>query len=143
MSYRLPMLLLRRGRKSRSFGVVIGMSLALATLLPQISVAAASDEPDLPQAGQDIIATPGSVVDGQKLFGLNCTYCHGARGAGGRGKPLQCRDDLTAAAIYQAITEGRESAGLFMPSWKASIAEPDRWRLAAYILSLRNLPNCQ
>src|ERR1700761_1352185 len=97
MSYRLAMLLLRRCRKSRSLGVAIGMSLALATLLPQTSVAAASDEPDLPQAGQDIIATPGSVVEGQKLFGLNCTYCHGARGVGGRGKPLQCRDDLTAA----------------------------------------------
>jgi mono/diheme cytochrome c family protein len=137
------MLPLRLGRRSRSFGVVIAMGLALATLLPQTSVDAASDEPDLPQAGQDIIATPGSVAEGQMLFGLNCTYCHGARGVGGRGKPLQCRDDLTAATIYQTITEGRESAGLFMPSWKASIAEPDRWRLAAYILSLRDLPNCK
>jgi mono/diheme cytochrome c family protein len=143
MSYRFRMLLLRRGRKSRRLGVVIGMGLALAALLPQASVAAASDDPDMPQAGKDIIATPGSVADGQKLFGLNCTYCHGARGAGGRGKPLRCRDDLTAATIYQTITEGRESAGLFMPSWKGSIAEPDRWKLAAYILSLRNLPNCK
>ena len=106
------MLPLRRGRKSRSFGVVIAMILALSTLMPQTSVAAASDEPDLPQAGQDVIATPGSVADGQKLFGLNCTYCHGARGVGGRGKPLQCRDDLTAATIYQTVTEGRELGGL-------------------------------
>src|ERR1700746_1664761 len=136
MSYRLAMLLLRRWRKSRSLGVVGGMSLAVAALLPQTSVAAASDEPDLPQAGQDIIATPGSVVDGQKLFGLNCTYCHGARGVCGRRTPLQCRRYPTAATIYQTTTEGRDSAGLSMPSWKDSIAEPDRWRLAAYILSL-------
>lgn len=142
MSYRFRVLLLGRGRKSQSLGVVIGVGLALAALLPQTSVAAASDEPDLSQAGQDIIASPDSVAAGQKLFGLNCTYCHGAKGIGGRGKPLQCRDDLAAATIYQTITEGRGSAGLYMPSWKGSINELDRWKLAAYILSLRNLPNC-
>ena len=136
------MLPLRRGRKSRAFGVVIAMILALSTLLPQTSVAAASDEPDLPQAGQTGRNT--RLRGGRRVFGLNCTYCHGARGVGGRGSPLQCRDDLTATTIYQIITEGtRNSAGLFMPSWKASITEPDRWRLAAYILSLRDLPNCK
>jgi mono/diheme cytochrome c family protein len=120
------------------------MSVVFAALSSGNSaVSAEPDGSDLPQAGREIITASDSVAAGQRLFGLDCTYCHGAKGIGGRGKPLQCRDDLTAATIYQTITEGRDSAGLFMPSWKASIAEPDRWRLAAYILSLRNLPNCK
>jgi mono/diheme cytochrome c family protein len=107
------------------------------------AVSAQSDTTDLPQEGREIIAAPDSVAAGQKLFGLNCTYCHGAKGIGGRGRPLQCRDDLTASIIFETITNGRDSAGLVMPSWKDSIAEPDRWKLAAYIISLRNLPNCK
>jgi mono/diheme cytochrome c family protein len=135
------------GRVSRGLRVAraaFRMSVVFAALSSGNSaVSAEPDGSDLPQAGREIITASDSVAAGQRLFGLDCTYCHGAKGIGGRGKPLQCRDDLTAATIYQTITEGRDSAGLFMPSWKASIAEPDRWRLAAYILSLRNLPNCK
>jgi hypothetical protein len=107
------------------------------------AVSAQFDAVDLPQEGRDIIAAPDSVVAGQRLFGLNCTYCHGAKGIGGRGRPLQCRDDLTATIIFETITNGRDSPGFVMPSWKGSIAEPDRWKLAAYKLSLRDLPNCK
>jgi mono/diheme cytochrome c family protein len=107
------------------------------------ATSAPSNTDDLPQEGQDIIAAPDSVAAGQRLFGLNCTYCHGAKGIGGRGRPLQCRDDLTAGIIFETITDGRDSPGFVMPSWKGSIAEPDRWKLAAYILSLRDLPNCK
>jgi mono/diheme cytochrome c family protein len=120
------------------------MSVVFAVLLSgDCAVAAEPDTSDLPQAGQDIITAPDSVATGQKLFGLNCTYCHGAKGIGGRGKPLQCREDLTAATIFETVTNGRDSPGFIMPSWKDSIAEPDRWKLAAYILSLRNLLNCK
>jgi mono/diheme cytochrome c family protein len=121
-----------------SIGVAFGVLLS-----GHCAVAAEPDASDLPQAGRDIITAPDSAATGQKLFGLNCTYCHGAKGIGGRGKPLQCRDDLTAAIIFDTVTNGRDAPGFIMPSWKASIAEPDRWKLAAYILSLRNLPTCK
>jgi mono/diheme cytochrome c family protein len=114
-----------------------------ALLLGHSPVSAQSDTAELPHEGRDIITAPDSVAAGQRLFGLNCTYCHGAKGIGGRGRPLQCRDDLTAGVIFETATNGRDSPGFVMPSWKGSIAEPDRWKLAAYILSLRNLPNCK
>ena len=114
-----------------------------ALSLGHSTASAQADTTDLPQEGREIIATPDSVTAGQRLYGLNCTYCHGAKGIGGRGRPLQCRDDLTASIIFETITNGRDSPGFVMPSWNGSIAEPDRWKLAAYILSLRNLPNCK
>lgn len=142
---RMPPVGFRRiSRAIRVARAALSMSVVLAVLMSgQCAAAAEPDGPDLPQAGRDIITAPDSVVAGQKLFGLDCTYCHGAKGIGGRGKPLQCRDDLTAAVIFETVTDGRDSPGFIMPSWKDSIAEPDRWRLAAYILSLRNLPNCK
>lgn len=127
-----------------SAGAVLRVTVMFAALsLGHSPVSAQSDTAELPQEGRDIIAAPDSVAAGQRLFGLNCTYCHGAKGIGGRGRPLQCRDDLTAGVIFETVTNGRDSPGFVMPSWKGSIAEPDRWKLAAYILSLRNLPNCK
>jgi mono/diheme cytochrome c family protein len=151
MSQPLRMPLLERGRISESLcgiRVALSMSVVLAVLSLAYSAAysagaAETDASDLPQAGRDIIRAPESVAAGQRLFGLNCTYCHGSKGIGGRGKPLQCRDDLTAATVFETITNGRNAPGFIMPSWKSSVAEPDRWRLAAYVLSLRNLPSCK
>ena len=142
VSQKLCMPPLGCGRISLRFGAAeaaLYMGVMFAALsLGQSAVSAQSDTTDLPQEDRDIVAAPDSVAAGQKLFGLNCTYCHGAKGIGGRGRPLQCRDDLTAAIIFETITDGRDSTGFVMPSWKGSIAEPDRWKLAAYILSLRN-----
>ena len=147
MSQKLRLPPFGRGWISRRFGdaaAALYVSVVLAALcLAGSAVSAQPDTTDLPQEGRDIIVAPNSVAAGQKLFGLNCTYCHGAKGLGGRGRPLQCRDDLTAAIIFETITDGRNSPGFVMPSWKGLIAEPDRWKLAAYILSLRNLPSCK
>jgi mono/diheme cytochrome c family protein len=147
VSQKLRMRPLGRGWISRRFGfagAAFYTSVMFAALSLGHSMASAqSDATDPPQEGREIIAATDSVAAGQRLFGLNCTYCHGAKGIGGRGRPLQCRDDLTASIIFETITNGRDSPGFVMPSWKGSIAEPDRWKLAAYILSLRNLPNCK
>src|SRR5271156_4569861 len=108
MSQPLRMPLLERGRISESLcgiRVALSMSVVLAVLSLAYSAGAAeTDASDLPQAGRDIISAPESVSAGQRLFGLNCTYCHGSKGIGGRGKPLQCRDDLTAATVFETIT---------------------------------------
>ena len=102
-----------RGWISRRFGsagAALYMSVIFAALsLGHAAVSAPSDTTDLPQEGRDIIAAPDSVAAGHRLFGLNCTYCHGAKGIGGRGRLLQCRDDLTAAIIFETITNGRNS----------------------------------
>ena len=147
MSQKLRMRPLGCGWVSRRFrfaGAAFYMSVMFAALsLGNSTASAQSDTTDLPQKGREIIAAPDSVAAGQRLFGLNCTYCHGAKGIGGRGRPLQCRDDLTASIIFETITDERDLQGFVMPSWKGSIAEPDRWKLAAYILSLRNLLSCK
>jgi mono/diheme cytochrome c family protein len=147
VSQKLRMRPLGRGWISWRFrfaGAAFYASVAFAVLsLGHNTGSAQSDATDLPQEARELIAAPDSVAAGQRLFGLNCTYCHGTRGIGGRGRPLQCRDDLTASIIFETITNGRDSPGFVMPSWEGSIAEPDRWRLAAYIISLRNLPNCK
>ena len=116
MSQKLRMRPLGCGWISRRFGfagVAFYASVMFAALSLGHSMASAqSDATDPPQEGREIIAAPDSVAAGQRLFGLNCTYCHGAKGIGGRGRPLQCRDDLTASIIFETITDGRELTGV-------------------------------
>jgi mono/diheme cytochrome c family protein len=102
--------------------------LVLATGGVPIAVA---DEP------ADLLA-PERVQRGHEAFGESCSYCHGENGAGGAtGAPgLQGRTDLSAADLFETITNGRISGMNIMPAWGESLSEEQRWALVAYIRSL-------
>lgn len=119
-----------------------GLGVALCGWLVAQACPAAADD-GLPRLAQEVLGQADSATAGRRLFSRNCTYCHGARGLGGRAKALQCRDDLVGASVFESITYGRQSGAFIMPPWEAELEETERWQLVAYILTLKNLPNCK
>ncbi|MDB5952712.1 MAG: uncharacterized protein JWR65_4567 [Massilia sp.] len=80
---------------------------------------------------------PAANAAGQIRFNRNCVYCHGNAGSGGKGAPLQGRDDLTADYLFKTITEGKKQGSLQMPAWRDAFTDKEIEELSAYILSLR------
>ena len=80
-----------------------------------------------------------AIAEGRQLYlKYNCYGCHGQRGGGGMGKPINDTrwayggDD---ASVFETIMEGRQGG---MPSFKAlasDIEEEDVWKMIAYIRS--------
>ena len=103
----------------------------------------AGDNPGLPQLAKETLASADAADSGRKIFGPNCTYCHGSKGLGGKAQKLQCRTDLTAASLFDTITNGRQSGAFIMPPWGDVFGEKKRWELVAYILTLKDLPTCK
>jgi cytochrome c oxidase cbb3-type subunit 3 len=81
-----------------------------------------------------------TIEKGSTRFNQNCVYCHGYAGIGGKGATLQRRADLTPAGVFTVISNGRKRGALVMPPWKSTLSEQEIWELAAYILSLRTMP---
>lgn len=98
---------------------------------PNIAFADSSHSPDLSNVA--LIAT------GERRFNQNCVYCHGNAGSGGKGAPLQGRDDLTPQYVFDTISNGKKRGSLLMPAWKEAFSEQEIWELASYIMSLRNI----
>lgn len=91
-----------------------------------------------------VLADPTSIKNGELRFAQNCSaYCHGDKGAGGEVHPLQCQPEYDGAYLFAIISEGRRSGSRYMPPWKDTFSEKERWELAAFILSLQNLPKCK
>ena len=105
--------------------------------------ALANDLSSLPPLALSVLAEESSAKAGRRMFNKNCSYCHGSKGKGGRTKKLQCRDNLDAATIHETVTNGRQSGAQIMPPWGDAFEEKERWEIVAYILSLRELPNCK
>jgi cytochrome c oxidase cbb3-type subunit III len=79
--------------------------------------------------------TPEGAVQGRALFQTHCTYCHGARGEGGRGADLtagQYRYGNTDASLYNTIRNG--IPGTEMPSVR--VTDDDVWRMVAFVRKL-------
>ena len=80
-----------------------------------------------------------AIVEGRKLYlKYNCYGCHGQRGGGGMGKPINDTgwayggDD---ASVFETITKGRQGG---MPSFETlagDIKDEDVWKIIAYIRS--------
>lgn len=110
--------------------------LALAGLLAAFPGAPAAAEP-VPSID---LEAPETIRNGSTRFNQSCVYCHGHAGSGGKGATLQRRTDLTPAALFTVIANGRKRGALVMPPWKNTLNEEEIWELAAYILSLRAGP---
>jgi putative heme-binding domain-containing protein len=80
-------------------------------------------------------ATPEDRLEGQRIFGTQCSYCHGPKGEGGQGAVLavprlaHAPDDI---GLFRVIRDG--IAGTKMP---ASALAPDQiWQVVAYVRTL-------
>src|SRR5215813_13803212 len=79
--------------------------------------------------------TAEGAAQGGVLFQTHCTYCHGARGEGGRGADLttgQYRYGGSDASLYNTIRNG--VPGTEMPSVRAT--DDDVWKMVAFVRKL-------
>jgi cytochrome c oxidase cbb3-type subunit 3 len=86
---------------------------------------------------------PQGIADGQKLFSISCSPCHGRTGEGAKGQAEGMRPpDLTRGVfkagrrdedLFRVISEGVR--GTEMPSFKA-LGSDQIWRLVAFVRSL-------
>jgi cytochrome c oxidase cbb3-type subunit 3 len=79
--------------------------------------------------------TPEDLVDGQRVFGTQCSYCHGPKGEGGQSAVLKvprlphAPDDQ---ALFRVIREG--IPGTRMPA--SALTTRQIWQVAAYVREL-------
>jgi len=83
------------------------MRLLLTFVVAAFGVCAVAQESRLPA----VAANPfGSAVEeGRALFQMHCSYCHGARGEGGRGADLTTgiyRQGSTDAILFATVRNG-------------------------------------
>jgi len=79
--------------------------------------------------------TPDSVAQGAALFQTHCSYCHGARGEGGRGADLtigQYRHGGSDANLFTSVRNG--IPGTEMPAVRATGEEV--WKMVAFVKRL-------
>jgi cytochrome c oxidase cbb3-type subunit 3 len=89
---------------------------------------------------QALLAEPGALAIGQKLFLNNCAQCHASDGAGSRGFPnltdIEWLWGDTPEAIKTSIAEGRLGV---MPPWGPVLGEQGVKDAAHYVMSLSGL----
>jgi putative heme-binding domain-containing protein len=84
------------------------------------------------------ISSPEAIQQGAALFQTHCTYCHGARGQGGRGPDLttgQYKHGGSDASLYATIRNGVR--GTEMPAVRA--ADDEVWKMVAFVKTLGTL----
>lgn len=133
-------------------GAAVVAVVAAAAIGAEIWTHAASSVPreDLPA---DVAARvnprahdPAAAAEGGAIFQSNCVSCHGEH-ADGRGvaaaglepPPANFRGSDVLARhsdpyLFYRITEGKP--GTAMPSFRAALAEDERWAVIAYLRSL-------
>src|SRR5271170_5589178 len=80
-------------------------------------------------------ATPEDRAEGQRIFGTQCSYCHGPKGEGGQGAVLavphlpHAPDDIS---MFRVIRDG--IPGTRMPA--SALTPPQLWQLVAFVRGL-------
>src|SRR5438067_8547401 len=91
-----------------------------------------------PQPQSNPFDTPDGAQQGAALFQTHCTYCHGARGQGGRGSDLttgQYKHGGSEASLYATIRNGVR--GTEMPAVRAT--DDEVWKMVAFVKRLGSL----
>lgn len=88
---------------------------------------------------EEIYADPKARKMGMRIYGNNCSQCHGLDAAGALGFPSLADDDWLYGghpeAIKTTITQGRRAA---MPAWESILGDSGIEEATAYLLSLNN-----
>jgi thiosulfate dehydrogenase len=108
----------------------------------------ASMERHAPRVNSPIPPTDSNLIDGMKLYTMNCSECHGTLDH--KPSPLEHSFyppvpqivlhplDDPEWHIYYAITSGIRYTG--MPSWKKALSDEDRWKVTLFLSHLEKLP---
>jgi mono/diheme cytochrome c family protein len=90
-----------------------------------------------------VAATPGSVAQGRRLYGVFCAHCHGASGRG--DGPVAAKISRPADLTAKQYAEARD--GLFyytirhgtpiMPALAEGIAPRERWEIVNYVRTMQ------
>jgi putative heme-binding domain-containing protein len=94
--------------------------------------------PDCARAQTNPFDTLDGTRQGAALFQTHCTYCHGARGQGGRGADLttgQYKYGGTDASLYGTIRNGIR--GTEMPAVRAT--DDEVWKMVVFVKTLGSL----
>ena len=142
--------------------LIVGVGFALLGFFPtnanttppqfeqQIATAAldASMERRAPRVNNPIPPTDENLIDGLKIYTMNCALCHGGldRQPSVLGKslyppsPSLILDPLDDPEwhVFYAIRTGVRYTG--MPSWEKVLSEPDMWKVTAFLTRVQKLP---
>jgi mono/diheme cytochrome c family protein len=95
-----------------------------------------------------IPATESNLIDGMKIYTMNCALCHG--GLDKKPSPLSASfyppppqlilDPLDDPEwhVYYAVRTGVRYTG--MPAWNKALSEEDIWKVTAFLTRLEKLP---
>jgi mono/diheme cytochrome c family protein len=108
----------------------------------------ASMERHAPRDSNPLPQTPENLIDGMKIYTMNCATCHG----GLDRKPSDLGASFYPAApqlilhpiddpdwhVYYAIRTGIRYTG--MPAWGKTMNEQDMWKVTAFLTQIEKLP---
>ena len=108
----------------------------------------ASMERRAPRDSNPLPQTPENLIDGMKIYTMNCANCHGGldRKASALGTSfyppapqliLHPLDDPDWH-VYYAVRTGVRYTG--MPAWGKTMSQQDMWKVTAFLTQLEKLP---
>jgi mono/diheme cytochrome c family protein len=101
-----------------------------------------------PRVNSPIPPTDDNLIDGMKIYTMNCSGCHGT--LDNKPSPLQHSFyppvpqvilhplDDPDWHIFYAVSTGVRYTG--MPAWNKALSEPDRWKVTLFLTHLEKLP---
>jgi mono/diheme cytochrome c family protein len=109
----------------------------------------AAIEHQAPQLANPAPKTDANLIDGMKLYAMNCALCHGGLDRkrnvlGGAFYPpapqilVQGLDD-PEWHIFFAIKHGVRMTG--MPAWGKVMSDEDLWKITAFVKNINQLPS--
>jgi mono/diheme cytochrome c family protein len=108
----------------------------------------ASMERHAPRVNNPLPASDENLIDGMKIYTMNCAVCHGAMDlkpsvlehAMYPQPPQLLLDPLDDPEwhIFYAIRTGVRYAG--MPAWNKALSEQDMWKVTAFLSRVDKLP---
>ena len=108
----------------------------------------ASMERHAPRVSNPVPTTDENLIDGMKIYTMNCAVCHGAMDL----KPSVLEHSMYPPPpqllldplddpewhIYYAVSTGVRYAG--MPAWNKALSEQDIWKVTAFLSRVDKLP---
>src|SRR3954451_25000637 len=123
----------KRGRLPRHMRALLTGCLWMALMMP--ARGQEGKTPGTDAARVNLFDTPEGLQQGAAPFQTHCTYCHGARGKGGRGPDLttgQYKYGGSDASLYGTIRNGVR--GTEMAAGLAT--DDDVWKMVAFVKRL-------
>ena len=108
----------------------------------------ASMERHAPRVSSPIPPTDDNLIDGMKIYTMNCSMCHGT--LDNKPSPLEksfyppvpqlILDPLDDPEwhIYYAVRTGIRYTG--MPAWSKALSDQDIWKVTAFLSRIQKLP---